>query len=480
MKPSAATIDEQTRHQKRDGTIVLEQNENATKPVVANIGGADSSKSYSLAQLFIGMFTSLTDKSFLICRKTLPALKLTAYKLVVDLLKHYGFYRRLKHNKSEHTIANVALNNLLVFASIDDPEKFKSTEFNYVWMEEANEFTWEDYIILKLRLRAKTRPGQPNRMYLSFNPSEEQGWINQRLFKEPDVQKIHSTYRDNPFAAEADIAVLEGLREQDEAYWLIYAKGEFARVRGTIHRLTLASEFPECPETIYGLDFGFVHPNALVQVDIDMEHRVLYLTEMLYETGMTNADLKERLKELIPEKDRNREIYADSAEPARIEEIYQEGFNIFPADKSVADGIDCVNRFRLVSKEENVNLNREMNSYKRKTDKHGNVLEEPVKFRDHCPNALRYAAYSHLRDRLVATEPGWTYHVGMKEPAPAEKKATSAVVGDERESAKGKAKARPQGKAPGPAPKPVGRLRDDANAAPAPKRDDDDEGSWVI
>ena len=442
------------RTRKVDVTTVFDRNYRASKPVVVNIGGADSSKSYSIAQLLIQKYRNESNKNFLITRKTLPSLRITAYRLVIDLLKDYGYYPYLKHNKSERTLYNRANNNFMLFTSLDDPEKIKSAEFNYEWLEETNEFSWEDFIILKLRLRHKTTDGNPNRMYLSFNPADEQGWINQRLMEEPDVEIVHSTYEDNPFAAEVDIGVLEGLKDQDESYWRIYAKGEFARIKGLIHTLHILTTLPEeCPETIYGLDFGFINPNALLQVDIDMEHMALYLSELLYETGMTNAQLKQRLKVLIPPEHRSREIYADSAEPARIEEIGQEGFNIHSSDKSVIDGIDCVNRFKLYATEESVSLKREIGGYKRKVNRNGAVLEEPVKYNDHCPNALRYAVYTHLRERLIGYDPAWTYHIGMKEKeaekektaVPREEKAPESPVTDERKATKGKAKGDSQG-----------------------------------
>lgn len=420
-------------------TNVYTRNRRATKPVVANIGGADSSKSYSMAQLFIEKFKSEKNKTFLVCRKTLPALRLTAYRLVVDLLKDYGIYRSRDHNKSMNTISEPWLSNLIVFASVDDPEKYKSQEYNYIWIEEANEFTWEDFIILKLRLRAKTIDESPNRMYLTFNPSDELGWINQKLFKEPDVEKIHSTYKDNPFAADVDVGVLEGLRGQDESYWNIYARGEFARLKGKIHTLVMSTEpYPECRETIYGLDFGFVNPNVLLQIDIDFERMTLYITELIHKSGQTNSQLIADMKDEIPEEHRGREIYADSAEPARIEEISDAGFNIFPAEKSVLDGIDCVNRFKLVTNEENVKANPELNGYKRKVDRKGDVLEEPVKFKDHSPNALRYAVYTHLRDRLLPAVPGFTITQGSikAEEKAREEEAVRAPVSDEREEPK--------------------------------------------
>jgi len=435
-------------------TPVYDWNRRAKAPVVANIGGADSSKSYSIAQLLIDKFTSERNKAFLTARKTLPSLKLTAYKLIIGLLKDYGHYGWLKHNKSDLTLYCRKRNNFWVFASIDDPDKFKSTEFNYEWLEEANDFTWEDFVILKLRMRAKTTDGNPNQMYLSFNPADEQGWISQRLFNEPYVEKIHSTYLDNPFAQEADIEMIEGLKEQDEAYWRIYALGEFARLKGLIHRLHEIKKLPEAKEVIYGLDYGFTNPSTLIEIGINMEKMELYLREVIYETGMTNRQLIERMKEEIPKENMECEIYADAAEPARIEEMYYAGFNIHEADKgkdSVTNGIDIVNRFKLCSTAESVNLNREMTRYKRKVDRAGIVLEEPVKYDDHCPNGVRYAVYTHLWERLLEPEATWTVHAGQiaekdkEKQAPGVDGATRAPVLAEREEANPDGSEAPQG-----------------------------------
>lgn len=403
----------QAESQKRqiEVTDVFTRNLKATKPVILNEGGADSSKSYSLAQLFIYRFNNEKNKSFLICCKTLPHLRISAYRLIVNLMKDYGYYGGLAHNKSERTLYNKANNNLMLFTSIDDPEKIKSAEFNYEWLEEANEFTFEDFINLRKCCRAKTTDDEPNTMYLSYNPVDEYGWLNERLKPQKDVQVIHSTVDDNPFAQDADIAVLDGLEEQDESYFRIYRLGKYAKLKGRIYEIEIATEFPECPETIYGVDYGFVNPSTLIEVGIDVESMSLYLSQLIYETHLTNTQFIERMKEEIPEEHRDREIYADAAEPDRIEEAYEAGFNIKPSfkgKKSVLDGIDLVNRFKLYTKIEYTRLVSEMRGYKRKVDKDGRVREEPVKFRDHCPDAVRYPVFTHLRERLLETKPAWT------------------------------------------------------------------------
>ena len=400
-------------------TIIYDKNVRATKPVVLNEGGADSSKSHSIAQLFVQKYKNEYNKVFLVTRKTLPSLKLSAYKLILELLKDYGHYRYLKHNKSERTLYYHAHNNLMIFLSIDDPEKIKSIDFNYIWMEEAGEFTWDDFINLRKCNRAKTKQGEPNRTYLSLNPIDELGWINKRLKKQSDVEVIHSTYKDNPFAQTADIDVLEGLKDQDDSYYRIYTLGLYAKLKGKIHDIEIASKYPDGLEIIYGLDFGFINPSVLIKYEIDIEKMAVYMTELIYETHLTNSDLIDRMKEEVPKEGRRKDIYADSAEPDRIEEIYQAGFNVKPCKKgkgSVVNGINFLNRFKLYSREENVNTNREYRGYKRKVDKNGEVLEDPVEYNDHCPTTGRYAVYTHLWERFVGEEPGEVFHQGIGKP----------------------------------------------------------------
>jgi len=464
---------QQERKRKVEVTTVFDQNARATESILVNIGGARSSKSHSIAQLMIKKFNEEKNKNLLTTRKTLPALRTTAYRVAVDIMKDYGCYFYFTHNKSERTIYNPYNNNWWLFTSIDDPEKIKSTEFNYIHMEEANEFNYDDYMILKLRMSGKEERGEHNQMYLSLNPTQKHGWVNTELLPQRGIKVIHSTYEDAyKFLPASYIKMLEDLEEEDPSYWHVYGLGLFAEIKGMIHLLKVIEALPtETKETIYGLDFGYVNPNALLQIDIDIEQKSLYITELLYQTGMTNAQLKEKMKELIPEEHRAREIYADSAEPARIEEIYHEGFNIHKSDKSIQDGIDCVNRFKLFSTAESPNANSEIESYKRKVDRNGKVLEEPVKFNDHCPNALRYAVYTHLRERLLSLDPSWTAHSGMKTKKPDEAKTVKEQIKEKDETLD--EAATPVGEAP------QGKKKKLSEKATNEKKERDDE-SWTI
>lgn len=372
-------------------TNIFDRNVRATTPIVVNVGGARSSKSYSLLQLIVQQFLSEKNKEILIARKTLPSLRLTAYKVFVDLLLDYGYYKKCTHNKTNLTLKYKS--NTVYFLSVDDPQKMKSAEFNYVFLEEANEFTYIDFMTLWMRMSAPTIESQPNRMYLALNPSEEFSWINQKLVHWDNVQVIRSTYLDNPFLSPVYKKTLEDLKNTDPELYQIYALGEYATLSNVIyHNHRIERVFPErFNDQFYGLDFGFNYPAALVHIgNYDGE---LYEREIIYQTHLTNTELIELMGECKVNK--KIPIYADSAEPKSIEDIYKAGYNIHPAKKQVMDGIKMVKEFKIHLHHESANLIMERRMYKWRQDKNGNNLDEPVKFNDHLMDAERYAIHTH-------------------------------------------------------------------------------------
>jgi phage terminase large subunit len=119
-----------------------------------------------------------------------------------------------------------------------------------------------------------------------------------------------------------------------------------------------------------------------------------YVSELFYKSKHTNADLITALKTIIPLQWRYKIIYADSAEPARIEEINRAGFHCEPAEKDVNKGIDTVKTCELHYRPNDVNLHGESRMYKWKVDKYERVLDEPIGMNDHAMDAMRYAIYN--------------------------------------------------------------------------------------
>ena len=379
-------------------TDVHIKNKLVTSQIVANRGGARSSKSYSIAQIMCERFLTLPNRKIFIVRKTLPSLRISTLRVMRELLQTHGVWDRVTENKVEMNFTYGK--NLIHFGSCDDPEKIRSTEWNDIWMEEATEFTYDDFVNLKLRLSAMPL-GHRNQLFLSFNPTDEYSWIKTNVIDgKEDCIEIHSTYNDNPFLPYEYVKLIKQLVEQDINYHRIFALGEWGRLEHIIYsNWDVVQDCVTGGETIYGLDFGYTNPACLVKLDIDGDD--CYADQLIYQMGLTNADLIKRMDEVIPKEKRKKyPIYADNAEPQRIEEINRAGFYCLPAEKDVADGIDMVKRFRLHITTGSEDGIKEIRGYSWRTDKNNRVYDEPVKFNDHFCDGVRYGLFTHCRKRF--------------------------------------------------------------------------------
>ena len=366
-------------------TNVFHKAYNSDTRITCLQGGTRSSKTYSLCQLFIVKCLQDTGKVYTICRKTLPALKGTAYRDVLSILKELELYTEDNHNKSE--LSYTLNGNLIEFISVDQPVKIRGRKRDYLWLNEANEFNYEDWQQLILRTTGQ--------IYLDYNPSDPYSWIYEKVVVRDDCTFIKSTYKANPFLDNDTVAEIERLKDLDPDYWQVYGLGEIGSVQTMIFRNFNLVDDVQGNLIGYGLDFGFTNsPTALVEVR-QMDDN-LYIKELLYQKRLTNTDLANKLRELNI--DRQTEIIGDSAEPKSIEEIYRQGFNIKPAKKGAGIhlGIDIMRRYKLHITKDSLNAIKEFRGYKWATDKNGDVLNSPVKVNDHLIDATRYLCLNRL------------------------------------------------------------------------------------
>jgi len=371
-------------------SIVFELNNIAwdKKKIIVNQGGTRSSKTYSIAQLFITKLLETTGKILTIARKTSPSMHSSVMRDFFTILKNMGLYEDWRHNKSnnEYNLHD----NLVEFISMDIAEKKKGTKRDYLWLNEATEFDYEDFFQLSIRTSDK--------IFMDYNPAYEYHWIYDKVLTREDAVLIKSTYLDNPFLEQSLKEEIERLKDTDENYWKIYGLGEKGQTKAIVFdNWSLIDCFPDeenLDEVLYGVDFGYNNPSSLIKIGVKDRVNV-YIQQLLYQRYLTNTDFIAQLNQLIPEYERNKKlIKADSAEPDRIEEIKRAGFYIEGSKKgknSVKDGIDVVKRKRLFITKDSSELIKEIRSYKWKEDRDGRVLDEPVKFNDHAISAMRYA-----------------------------------------------------------------------------------------
>jgi phage terminase large subunit len=357
-------------------------------------GGAGAGKSYFAAQKLVLRLLSETPHKILILRKVSRTNRFSTFSLVKEIISEI---EGVKINNSDLTI-QFPNGNEVIFLGLDDTEKLKSIHgITSIWIEEATELTEEDFMQVDLRLRGKTQ--HYKQIILTFNPISALHWIKKRFFdtidKDADIFKF--TYRDNAFIDREYIEVLEGLKETNENLYRVYALGEWGTLAELIYQNWKVQEFPQPSELIAGIDFGFNNPNAVVYLSVDYDARKIFVWDELYVSKITNKELIELLKQ----KPQAQIYYPDTAEPDRIEELYDAGFVVGKTNKDVSQGINFVKNFTIIIHPQCTNFVKEIETYSYQKDKNGQVLEIPVKFNDHLMDAMRYAVYSHAKQGNV-------------------------------------------------------------------------------
>ena len=141
-----------------------------------------------------------------------------------------------------------------------------------------------------------------------------------------------------------------------------------------------------------GGDFGFSADPAAVGVShYDTMRKTIYFYKELYETGLTNDVLAQRVKDMIGDE----RIIFDSAEPKSIQELCNHGVNAVGAKKgkdSVTFGIDWLKQQAIIIDASCINMRNELQQYHWKKDAGGNSLKIPVDKNNHLiDGGLRYA-----------------------------------------------------------------------------------------
>ena len=365
---------------------VFKHLEESTAKIVVQQGGTRSGKTYNILLWIIFSYCEKnTGKIVTICRKTFPALRGTVMRDFFQIIKDHEIYSEDLHSK---TANEYRLNgNVIEFISLDMPQKIRGRKRDLLFCNEANELSQEDWTQLLFRTNEK--------VILDYNPSEEFHWIYDQVLTRSDVEFYQTTYKDNPFLGDVIKQEIERLKEVDENYWRVYGLGERGQARSLVYTFSTVKEIPKEAKLIsYGLDFGYSSdPTSLVRTYLLEDN--MYVDELLYRTGMTNQDIANEMKALGL--DRSNEVYADSAEPKSIEEIYRMGWNVKPTIKgSINIGIDIIRRYKLHATESSFNLIKELRNYKYIEDKNGIMTNKPVDNFNHALDALRYSVVNKI------------------------------------------------------------------------------------
>jgi len=365
-----------------DTTITFDNLLEASKRVTQHIGGTRSGKTYAILQWLI--VRALQERlDITVVRRTVPSLKRSVIKDFKDILTTLEIWETDSYNISDrhYTFGN---GSTLSFINTDDPEKLRGVKSDVLFIDEASEIDEESYFQLSIRCTGN--------IVLAYNPTvSPYHWLRQQ----EDVERFTTTYLDNPYLPKEMVKAIEDLEHKNPKYWAIYGKGEFAANDKAIFTFQIVDEIPVCELVALGMDFGFSNdPTAVIAVH--KQGDMLYLRELMYDKGLVTKDIINKLDRLNIN---NTEIWADSAEPRLIEEIYRSGFNIKPVKKgpdSIKFGIGVLQNYGICVERSSQNLINELYAYEWATDKYGIQLDKPQGGLDHLIDSLRYVAMSRL------------------------------------------------------------------------------------
>lgn len=352
-------------------------------PIICNEGGSRSSKSYSVVQLLIHIALSKPNTRISMVSHSLPHIKRGVYRDFKGIMEQWNIWdeKDFRYTDFIYTFKNGSYIELF---GLEDPDKAKGPARDILFVNEANLISKALFDQLLIRTTGQA--------FLDWNPADFISWVYE-VADNPKNKRIHSTYLNNiSNLSESQIRNIEQYKDlPDDFMWKVYGLGERGAAKEIVY--TQWKQYDEAPEgdVFYGLDFGYVHPAALIKVTHYEGQN--YFEEIVYQSGLTLSDLSRLIKEKLPER---ATIYADAAEPKSIEELYRQGFNIKPAQKDVWAGIVKMKSYPINLHYNSKNLRREFMSYKWKKDKNDNVIEEPVKANDDLMDACRYAVFTHL------------------------------------------------------------------------------------
>lgn len=370
-------------------------------------GSRASKKSSTQSLKVITEIIENPNINWLVVRKVERTLRDSCYaqlKWAIHRLKVDNFF---KCSTSPLEITYKPTGQKILFRGLDDPLKVTSITVEVgslcrLWIEEAYEITSEDaFDRLDESIRGQLPKGMYHQVVLTFNPWSDRHWLKKRFFDEPskNVLAMTTNYMCNEFLSEADLVLFEEMKKNPRRYRTA-GLGEWGIVEGLVYenweeRVFDVHEISIRPSvrSAFGMDFGYVNdPSTLFCGLIDTVAREIYVFDEMYEKGMSNEDIKDRVSEMGYSKER---IKADSAEPKSIAYLRKAGLTRIRAAKkgpdSIRAGISIIQDYKIIIHPRCVNFITEISNYTWDKDKFDNAINKPIDDFNHLMDAMRYA-----------------------------------------------------------------------------------------
>jgi PBSX family phage terminase large subunit len=322
----------------------------------------------------------------------------------------------------------------LWLAGLDKPGKALSSERDFIYVNQAEELSLNDWETLTTRCTGRGAVMPYTRMFGDCNPDTPTHWIKQRL----GLVVLESRHEDNPALydengeitpqGEKSIAILDALTG---VRWYRLRKGKWVQAEGVVYdgwdnAVHVIDRMPEGWRSwrkVRSIDFGFTNPFTCQWWAVDGDGRG-YLYRQIYKTRTLVEDHAKEILKLSADDGPIEATVADHDAEDRAT-LERHGVFTIPAIKGIKQGIELVSarlrdpgdgkrrlyvlRDSLVERDEDlaatykpVDFISEVDSYVYPKGKDGKpVKEKPVDMNNHGCDAARYfTAYVDLQGPL--------------------------------------------------------------------------------
>lgn len=369
-------------------------------------GGTSASKTISILLLLIDKAQKDAAPTLTsVVSESVPHLKRGAMRDFEKIMKTQGYWKDSRWNATDF-VYTFETDSKIEFFSSDNGDKLRGARRERLFINEANNVTFEAYQQLEMRTTEFC--------FIDYNPTNEFWVFTEVMAHRDDWEMLILTYRDNE-ALDARIVASIEQRRHNAQWWRVYGEGMLGESEERIYRGWV--EIEEIPHEARlerrGLDFGYTNdPSALV--DIYRYNGGFIFDENLYAKGQSNRQLADQVK-ASPEP--NVLVIADSSEPKSIAELKEEhSVNVIGAIKgpgSVNTGIQFVQDQRCSYTRRSKNIKREYSNYCWLKDRDGKVTNVPEDGFNHAMDAIRYGLSTYkpatVLDSLELPEPEMQY-----------------------------------------------------------------------
>ncbi len=378
-------------------------------------GGAGSDKSSLAAEKIHALLLRYPSATGLVVRKFSSSVPRSCGFMLQSAICGYARFN------SQKRMWEYPNGSILLYGGLADEkqrEALKSVGLrggvDFIWIEEANALSLEDYQVLMTRLRG-TAAGWCQ-VILTCNPDHKNHWINKTIIEaKPDNADIYwANPQDNPSLSKEYLATLDGLTGiARDRYWLgrwVSAEGLVWPYDPSLHLIDPV-RIPAEWRRVKSIDFGYSNPASVLWL-AQAPDGDIHVYRQIYKTAMLVSDKAAMIKsqdKTEPTGSRCEATVADHDAEDRAT-LEREGIKTRPAHKAVRPGLEAVSR-RFASRTRGRRILIHRNSLCHAPDpalvkahKPTHLVDEllqyqldsdgkdgyPIKQHDHACDALRY------------------------------------------------------------------------------------------